>query len=301
MFPNVKLSFMGDFVTIDNINFIGQFSYSKNKQYMIAWADANLNGDMIGHRDSGNGRIVILQNDKILLIDDKIQRPNDCKISNSGIYIVNDWLFTSDLQGIFYVKDIKGNIVFSYRLHANLLNNGIDSNGNFCVFCSLDSDHEDGDKLFIINIKDASIINKFRPQVSRADSYEINSKEKTVSLIISNDRIKYSFEGYCLEEERLDDFLNLYDLFNRAESEYGEKAACEDEVIIKKLINKYEKVINKNVSVNKKATSYRKIGELFLVLDGKKSVLKYFLKAVDLNPKLALKKKIDKLRNDEIK
>lgn len=91
------------FIEIPSRKFYGQFSRSPNKRYTLAWRDANDSGTEGGARRRGKGRYILLDGDRIVA-EGQMERPNDGKAANTGVFILNDWKFDSSLVGDFCVS-----------------------------------------------------------------------------------------------------------------------------------------------------------------------------------------------------
>ena len=85
-----------------------------------------------------------------------MQRPQDGKVSNSGNFVLNDWMFKGGetLVGTFYAFASNGDVLVSKEFKANLDNNGIFDDGCF-AYCStcMSNYKEHSDKTFIFDLE----------------------------------------------------------------------------------------------------------------------------------------------------
>jgi len=137
----------GDFVSIDKLYFFGPSHRSENGRFILKWSDYDPKSGIGGARKKGHGRYVLLDGGKIIS-QGKLERPNDGKVSNQGIFILNDWMFGEGLKGTFYAFDAKNKRLIRHKCDANLYNNGLSNDGQYAVCQTAYSDGEDGNMLF---------------------------------------------------------------------------------------------------------------------------------------------------------
>ncbi len=107
-------------VSIEDIDFVGRSFRSPNNKYLLCWSDYDKKSKVGGFRHEGNGRVLVIKDDLLVLVNDDIQRPNDGKIANNGTFIINDYMFGDDLQGTFYAIDIENNVLIKHYFRANI-------------------------------------------------------------------------------------------------------------------------------------------------------------------------------------
>jgi len=139
--------------------FIGEFSRSTDRKYIFAWQDSyykehSEEGIEIrgGHREEGMGRVALLQNKKILW-QVELQRPNDGAVANTGHAVVNDELFGLGLQGEFYLFSPRGVVILKKKFNANLHHCGVTDKGEIAWCSTVSSDDpEASDLLCVFNV-----------------------------------------------------------------------------------------------------------------------------------------------------
>src|SRR2546423_1242340 len=97
----------GDFISIDSRRFYGLCSRSPTGRYTIAWSDADHSRGIAGSREAGSGRYILLD-DQTVVVEDTMQRPNDGKVADSGVFILDDWGFGEGLKGTLRAFDREG-------------------------------------------------------------------------------------------------------------------------------------------------------------------------------------------------
>lgn len=301
-----KIVVSDDFVVIKEINYIGFFPvYSDNKEYMVCCTDSHIKS-IDGKETTINGNIIVCKGDNVLF-QKEIPRPNDAKVSDNGIIIVNDWVNYKDLCGEFLIFDDKSNLLFSKKVNANLYNNGLSNSGKYACFQTANNDNEDGSKLFIVDINNLEIISCFNPITGWADSYEFDENNKIIKLYYKNDEssYRYKIDGTFLDSDKLEQLqLNKaldndygYDLkniaFNKITLLQGKKNLTLDDYsdVIELII----KALDKNMSDYNKAVCYRKLGEIYEEFNHPKEALANFNSAISYYPKIGVKRKITSL------
>ena len=143
-----------EITTTDITGFYGYDEYSPNKKYCVHFCDGHFENDKWE-----NGNIALLKGSTILFRK-KIQRPNDCHVSNDGTVLCCDWLNSDELTGKFLIFDASGQMLYSKKTKANLGTCSISDDSSLALFETHNSDTNDGNKIFIIDILLKSISNK---------------------------------------------------------------------------------------------------------------------------------------------
>jgi len=274
---------------IDKITgFIGTKYYSPDQNFCVSCNSEYFN------RDNWNNGKIALVNDKKLLFKKELERPNNCAISNNGILACCDWLNSNDLSGKFYVFDQSGGELFSMKTRANLGSCSISENGEIAIVETHNSDNKDGNKLFIINTESSSVINELSRPIPFLTS-KINSDTKTIELIDKNDVVyKIDFYGNHLnfEDFKIQLFkqnntneILLYYLKQPNEIKYQDKDYLN--VLIKASTEKDCYISLRNDKI------FREIGEFYEKLGDLKKTIQYWEKAIEINPKVGIKRKLD--------
>ena len=125
-------SLFSGFLDLPSLKFFGPYCQSPNKRYTLGWRDANDRGTRGGARSSGLGRYILLEG-RDLIAEGNMARPNDGKVADNGVFVLNDWGFSSDLSGVFSAYRPDGKNILSRRFRANLYNNGLAPGGSLAV------------------------------------------------------------------------------------------------------------------------------------------------------------------------
>ncbi|HWI92435.1 MAG TPA: hypothetical protein VNT20_14240 [Flavisolibacter sp.] len=277
----------------DVTGFYGFESNSPNKEYCVYSCD--------GHYENEkwqNGNLALLCQGK-LLYKKRIQRPHSCKVSNGGVVICCDWLNKDELVGKFLVFDKEGELIFSRRTSANLGSASISDDSKFAIFETYSSDTSDSNKIFIVDIDNKKILKKLERPIAFKE-VEIDSDTQLIKL---KDRRNFvyeiNFEGRQTnrsdyEKQIFDhgsvlDKLELYQITS-------EKNCLQDEVYLNILLQ----AVNDREACDRlrKENIYRSIGEWYLANDHKKMAVENWERALQINPKVGLKRKVESLKKE---
>ncbi len=297
----MKYEIDDDFFISNNI--IGSCSISSNKKYIIVWNDSS--GDTGGYRESGNGKIYIIDDGILIKTINTVQRPNSGKITNNGNFIIEDWLLGDKRAGIVYIYNVKGELLFNQKVEANILNSSISEDGNYTIIQTANNDEgDDGNSIFFINISKKQLLWKIKNQYGWADKYLINPNEKLIYTYQSKDFYRYDFEGNFLDTAKLEKDKEKngsgYDLIEIAMKKIRkwDSANIPDEEF-SSIENLLTRAMQKDISDYTKASAYRKLGELYLGINKKQEALNFFEKAISYNPKIGLKRLITSLKKND--
>lgn len=191
------------FVFLEQHGFRGPTRRSQSGQYTFGWQDFDYRGGQIGgSRTGGDGQVILLDRGHLVYRLD-LERPNDGAVADSGVAVVNDWLFDSGLCGVFYVLSPTGEILISRRLSANLFRSGIAADGSVAWSVTANAPTPDGGRLKIYSVKDRLEI----ADLERPDGWEVSevSVSDTGFLVLSGTGIQYLYnsEGKLLNEDEV--------------------------------------------------------------------------------------------------
>ena len=278
--------------TIEDITgFYGNKQYSPNRTFCVSYADGHYENDKWK-----NGDIALIKDNK-LLFKKKLQRPNDCFVSNDGIVIACDWLNSDELIGRFLIFNSTGEELFSKKTTANLGNCAISDNSQIALFETHNSDTSDGDKIFIVDISQKQVIHKFeRP--SSFNSAIIDTEAKRIKLKDHKGFVfEIDFEGNQTNAEEYENhILTKGSVYDRLWV-YADKP---DEIKLKD--PKYLELLITALTDTDASYSfgkdkiYRMIGEYYEANDNIEQTIENWEKAVSINPKVGVKRKLDNLK-----
>lgn len=278
----------------DITGFYGNKQYSPNRQYCVSYADGHYENDKWKNGD------IALVKDKKLLFKKKLQRPNDCFVSNDGIVIACDWLNSDALTGKFLIFNETGEELFFKKTTANLGNCAISDNSQIALFETHNSDTNDGDKIFIVDIANKQIIKKFERPAS-FNSAIIDTENKRIKLKDHKGFVfEIDFDGNQTNAEEYENhILTKGSVYDRLWV-YADKP---DEIKLKD--PKYLELLTKALTDKDASYSfgkdkiYRMIGEYHEANGDVAKTIENWEKAMQINSKIGVKRKLDILKKNQ--
>lgn len=294
-----------DMIRVPSIDFFGVFSESETQLYTVAWADSDQSQGIGGFREGGEGTYILLKNSQVLLTGSS-QRPNDGKVADTGIFVINDWLFGEGLNGIFYVFNKSGEQLVNHRFEANLLNNGISSDGKYAVCQCANSDTDDGGVLAFFDLESRSLTWKASPISGWADSYSFDSINRHLYLEYRDKgKYRYDFEGNFIDRERWEkervNYASAFELSFIAKEQLKDAGGNLSPDKARELLSLLNRALEKGIDKypNEQALIYRTIGETYESIGNTSEAIKNYELALQLNPKVGVKRKIVALKKEK--
>jgi len=275
----------------DITGFYGTEKYSSNGAYCVSYSDGYYNDDKWK-----NGDIALVKG-KTFLFKKKLQRPNECAVSNNGIVICCDYLNSDESIGKIIIFDNKGEVLFTRKTKANLGMCSISDNGTTALFETYGSENSDSNSIFLVDTVTKSITAQFeRPYAFNSAS--IDSTSKLIQLKNHKDFIfEIDFEG---NQTNLQDYENqimtrgsTYDRLCLFQSKTDEEK-FKDEA--------YLNILKSALTDNDASYSfgqdriYRMLGEFYEANNDREKTIEHWEKAVQINPKVGIKRKLDSLK-----
>lgn len=198
------VSYLGSLVRIASKDFTGHFTRSPNGRFLLAWRDANDEGTHGGARLVGHGRFILMEDD-LVIAEGRAERPNDGKVADNGVFILNDWLFyRAGLEGVFLAFRKDGSRILSRRFEANLYNNGLSADGRIAVCQTANAPGSaDGSKLTVFDLNHGQEIASFVPESGWAREYVFPEEGQGVQLKYEDDAaFGYAFDGTFIDRPR---------------------------------------------------------------------------------------------------
>lgn len=291
-----------NFLDVDSIGFSGRFTTSQDRRYTIAWCDADKASGQGGFREKGEGRYVLLDDDKVILRG-RMQRPNDGHVANNGTFVLCDWMFGEGMRGTFYAIDRQGRVLMKKLFRANLYNNGISPDGRFALCQTCNSDNTDSNILSLFDLRDDTILWQKQPESGWADAYEFNLEKGFILLVYRNlGRFAYDILGEFLDEERWRTErikgANGFELSAIAGERFQSLDKDLDANTGAEILSLLEKALQRGLNDHPKeqAKVYRTMGEVFEALGRSRKASEHYERALRLNPKVGVRRKLEALK-----
>lgn len=295
----LKLEFVSQMVRIPSRKFFGEFARSANGQHLLAWRDADPTGRRAGFRENGEGDYLLVH-DGSVIVEGRMERPNDGQVADTGTFILSDWRFGDQLQSTFYAFDRQGRTLISHEFGANALNSGISLDGRFANYMTAGGDHPDSNKLALFDLETKELLWSRRPESGRPDRYEFEPSEALLRLIYEGKgRYAYSMsDGDFLDHERWEtervEWAHPYELprigrdrLKAAGDALDLQTGAEIAFILKKAIS-----TGIEQSPSEHAKVLKALGELWGMLGDDREALTYYEQADTTYPKVGVKRRI---------
>lgn len=266
--------------------FIGDIYYSENKMFSV--------GIESGSGERSKGKVSLIKNNEIVFTI-SLQRPNDAVVSNNGFIAVCDWLFSDKLNGIFYLYDNFGKEIFVKKVSSNLGLCAISADSKYALFETYDSETDDSNKIFIVDINNKIIASEFQ-RPTAFNKAVINSENKNITLS-NNSKFDYEidFTGKQINIEKYEKTLlekgTVYEKLIFYTSKENDSILKNNDYLNNLLLGLKDSDVLYSFGEDK---LYRRIGEYYEANNNIEKTIEYWKLAVDLNPKVGIKKKLDK-------
>jgi hypothetical protein len=269
----------------------GMENYSPDKNFYIVAEDG-----WTENEKWKNGSIALVCGKK-LLFKKKLQRPNEVHVSNGGISVCCDWLKSDALDGRFIILDTTGKIIFEKNTTANLGSAGISADSSIALFETYSSPTEDADSIFVIDVPNSTILNQFKRPVAY-NGFTIDTEKERIVLNADGFNFEVNYKGTPIntkeyENEILEKGTILKKLrlcFLRSEEH---RIGAEDFLmILQQALTDKESCYTYG-----EAILYRKAGECFESLGNIPMTIDNWQKAVQLNPKIGVLRKLNKYKS----
>jgi hypothetical protein len=283
-----------EFSLMDVTGFYGFPSYSPNKKYCVSFCDGHFENDKWK-----KGNLAVLYENK-LLFKKRIERPHDCKVADDGIAICCDWQNSDELAGKFLIFDKEGQIIYSHKTSANLGSASISDDSTISIFETYGSDTTDSNKIFIVDIGAKKILKKIDRPVYFSE-VKIDPLKRLLKLKDKKGLVfeldfnglqtnRADYENQIMQKGSVLDKIYLFD----------EKP---DEICFQDInyLNVLTQALNNKEACDRlrKESIYKRIGEWHLANNDTEMAIENWEKALKLNPKVGLKRKLESLKKQQ--
>ncbi len=295
----VHMKFVGEMVSIPEIDFFGCSTQSPNGEFILAWRDADPAGRRGGFRESGDGDYYLIHNEKVIA-EGRMERPNQGHVANNGNFVLADWHFGQSLNSTFYAFDKNGGVLLQREFGANALHNGLSNDGRFATYMTAGGDHKDASKLSLFDIDDDELLWSKWPESGRPDSYQFDPREATLWLVYNNKgKFAYSMtDGDFIDWERWEteriDWARPWELsqiglerLKTAPDPISLEEGAEIAFVLKKAI-----ATGISDAPPQHAKTLKGLGDLWVRLGDDNEALKCFEEASDVHEKAGVKMRI---------
>ena len=271
------------------------FSKSPSTRYTIAWLDAS-DSDGGGARSSGMGSYFLLDGPNIIA-EGQLERPHDGRVADNGTFVLNDWLFSSGLNGVFHAFRADGSNILSKRFEANLYNNGLSQDGSLAVCQTCNAPSADSSILALFDLHSGREVAQWVPPSGWAKSYEFIDHGSRIRLCYGDGAgFSYALNGDFTERQKwIDHGLAKGDL--RIIQEIvtsSDTVAAPDRV--ERLLASIDVALATIKDEHSRALAFRYQGMCFEAKGDSHQALSSYEKALELDPKVGVKRRADNVR-----
>jgi hypothetical protein len=297
--PLVQLQvreFSDRLITIDALDFVGQFAKSPNGQFRLIWSDRNPEGTIGGYRTEGHGRWALLEHDR-LICEGRLERPQDGKVANDGTFILNDWMFGEGLKGRLVAFRRDGTAILARDIAANLMSNGLSNDGRFAIYQTANAPGSPDSSVYMLyDLTAETEIARWEPETGWAEGYEFDTAARQVFLIQRDaERVAYHFDGTMIDREGWQarrvaggDLIVIRSLL-------ADASQMHDADFVARIIAGLDRAAQDN-DIHVRARALRLRGELLEEAGHGAAALVAYDQALALDPQIGVTRRADKLR-----
>ncbi|MBX9822113.1 tetratricopeptide repeat protein [Afipia birgiae] len=285
------IGFGDEFIQIPSRDFFGESSRSPNGRFTIAWTDG-------GPNQSRRGRYIFLDRGKVVF-EGSMPRPNDGKVADNGVFILNDWGAVEALSGTLAAFRPDGKPIIARKLKANLFNNGLSADGRWAICQTANAPSEDGGRLFVFDLAAGIQISSWQAASGWADQY-VFSADGQIIFLEYRDRgsFAYGIDGTFLDRTKW-----LAAGLQRGDLAIIEELLCETKNLpSRELTDLLLPAINlalaakQNADAKSQARAHRLSGTCLEAMGNISKALTAYERALSLDEKVGVKRKVDQLR-----
>lgn len=296
----VRYELGGRFLTIPSTGFFGPYAKSPNGRYVLAWRDGNAEGTVGGARQSGHGRFLLME-DGVILAQGRAERPNDGKVADNGVFIINDWRFnTGELSGTFLAYRADGSRILARPFAANLFNNGLSADGRVAVCQTCNAPNPDGSRLTIFDLALGLETGSCVPESGWASAYEFPADSGLVRLVHDDTGgFAYALDGAFTDRSRwIDSALGRGDIYlvQRLLRDAGDTPS--PELLAQLMRGLDQALVPVELDPSHRALALKLRGSCQEALGAKAAALASYDQALVHDPKVGVKRRAELLRKD---
>jgi tetratricopeptide (TPR) repeat protein len=205
--PAAATVFDDTLFTLDKPSWFGLFTRSPNGRWLISWRDGDPSAYTGGARTRGKGAYLLYDTAaKEVLVQGRLERPNNGHVADNGVFVLEDWLFTNDLAGTLHAFDANGQSLLKRTFSANLMTNAVSKNGRYAVCQTANSPSEDGSSLFLFDLASTTQLFAAPPGAGWTMDYSIDeSRVEVIAHIRELGSFRYAANGDFLDQNALEE------------------------------------------------------------------------------------------------
>lgn len=267
---------------------------SPNRRFTVGWRSGHQQGTTWEF-----GRVVLRESNKGIVFSVALERPNAAYVDDAGNVVVEDWL-REDLSGAIHRFNSNGELLWTTRYCANIGESGISCSGKLVFVTTLRSDSEThSQKVFLLDgdtgkplwVHDGWEDVRFKGE-KLVRILELPDGSKKTFAFDSNGNLPDDlFEAQAVafkERDRRKHWVALPAAQEALRS--GNLAGAESELaLLKEQLSELPPKVQ--------ALYWRTCGEISLLRGDKEGTLRDWEKALSLDPKVGIRRRLDQLRS----
>ena len=268
----------------------GLHSSSPDGRYRLVWCE----GDRITNEA---GWYALLDEGRVVARG-TAHRPNDGKVSNAGIFIINDWGWQDQLSGVFRAYRPDGTPIIARAFSANLFNNGLSDDGRLACCQTANAPSDDGGVLTTFDLFGGKEAGRFIVESGWAIRYEFPPDLEGLRLVYRDGVYAYTLTGDFLQRDRwVSDRLGRGDLLMVRRC-LDEATSRPDAVLAGRLLTSISVgLVHRDWRDDRpQAFGWRLRGEIEEAIGALEAALASYDKALAFDPKIGIKRRADRLR-----
>jgi hypothetical protein len=278
-------------VSVPELDMVGERVTSRNGRFTLLWRDRHwADGVPI------QGRYLLIDGDAII-VDRRMERPQDGKAADDGTFVLNDWGDSQELSGTFHAFRSDGSEIVSRAYTANLLNNGLSHDGRLAVCQTANAPGSpDSSVLTVFDLESGAGIATWTAESGWANAYEFPEGGALVRMI----RHERPSLDYTLGGEFIDRRVWLKDEVARGTVYVIRKALAEGEAATGVSNEALRAGAERAVADEDQrfvADTWRLLGEIEEAAGNATAALEAYEHALRINPKIGVAKRASALRN----
>ena len=155
-------------------HFFGSYYQSKNKRYIVAYADAHVERDKKGKEKVISGQIYLIKDGKRILWKKEINRPNSAFVNDVGMVVIIDWISSGgELAGKVHFFDEKGKKLSEHKFDYNIGGQAISETGKEIIVTTCFPDNS----IYLFDVLSQKLIKKAKNTSSQKPLSNFKFKE----------------------------------------------------------------------------------------------------------------------------
>lgn len=288
--------FSPSLVSIDALDFMGHMAAAPGGRFKLIWSDRDPETMRGGSREAGHGYWALLDGGHVTA-EGRLERPQEGRVSDTGTFILHDWMFGNDLRSQFAAFRPDGDLIFSHEFVANVMNNGLSNDGRFAICQTANApSSSDSCKYILFDLEAGGEVARWDSETGWTSGYAFDVANRLVRLFHKDDEtVEYGFDGQMVDRGEWQD----------------RRIANGDIVVIRSVLEAAGSEIDEALRAKlragldhaercgefwQKAAALRLSGELYEHVGELPAALVSYDQALLLDPQIGVSRRADKIR-----